>query len=79
MKFRNYVEQNGILIKQYLLEWGSWEKFLEQTENASNQNQISLIIEYEKLKDSLGCVPSAFEIFKQGRYGLDSYKTEFGN
>lgn len=78
-KFQNYVEQNGILIKQYLLEWGSWKKFLEQTEDTSNPNQISLIIEYEKLKDSIGYVPSAFEMFKQGRYGLDSYKTEFGN
>ncbi|MDE2589123.1 MAG: hypothetical protein KGL95_05615, partial [Patescibacteria group bacterium] len=77
--FLKYLEENGIFVDKYTAEWGSWEKFLGHATDTSIPNQVSMIIEYEKLKDDLDHIPTAFEMFKQGRYGLEPYKTEFGN
>lgn len=78
-EIRKEIQTNGKSIIPYMRSWKSWEEFIDLAFRDSPPNKISLIIEFERIKNKLGHLPSKLEFYELSKFGIDRYENEFGS
>lgn len=76
---RKEFQANGKSIFPYVKSWKSWIEFIDLAFRDSPPNKISLIIEFERIKNKLGHLPSKLEFYELAKFGIDRYEDEFGS
>lgn len=76
-EIRKEIQTNGKSIIPYMRSWKSWEEFIDLAFRDSPPNKISLIIEFERIKNKLGHLPSKLEFYELSKFGINRYVEEF--
>jgi len=78
-KIRKELQSSGKSIMPYIQNWGSWENFIALALVDFPPNRISLIVEFERVKNFLGNIPQKIEFYEHSKYGIDRYQKEFSS
>jgi len=76
LDFLTFKKRIKLLGLDYITKWMSLENFFDLMME-QKPNQISLIIEFEKLKKLFGTIPTKEQIQKNSRFGVNEYETHF--